>query len=971
MARNTETTINNYLAELLRGKHPVWKDNLHAEQTSVFEDKSGLQPDIIVNAPNAQPIVLETEFLPANTVEKDAVDRLGLTPRSSTNAVEQAIAVRVPTYLRDTLQANLAKEISTASFEYCVLSGESSAPIRWPKSGWLTGTINEIARCVEQALVSQRLVDQSMNILENGVRVASQIIQDDVDTGFTYMEKIGKILNQESGEQTNRMAMTIIANALTFHLAITGSHDIPSLAKLQVDGSRPLHTAILKTWQRILDEINYWPIFKVASDLLKNIRDETAKKILRQLIGVADQLAEHGVNTRHDLSGRMFQTLIDDRKFLATFYTLPTSAALLAELASERLKFNWKDLENYPMLRIADLACGTGTLLSAAYHAVLCRYRRAGGNDIEIHSRMIEQSLIAADIMPAAAHLCASQLSSFHPTKTFSHTRIHTMPYGDGVGEAYHSGPHIGSLDLIYEEQTLSLFPTGYLLARGTQEDVEIKDVHIPHGSIDLMIMNPPFTRPTNHKVTSVPIPSFAGFGTTEDEQIAMSSRLDRIYRYVGERAGNGNAGLASNFIDLAHAKIKPGGVLAFVLPISAAIGSAWAATRRILLKHYSHVSFITIAATEAKDRAFSADTNMAETLVLATKKLHMDDGDIDEVLYVNLHRRPSSLPEAIEVARQINGLKSDSKKGIFRVGDQEIGGYLRARVCDGGIVALRNCTIAEVMITLSNSQLLIPQYRIPTQIPIVPLGQLGNRGLLHRDIGSKTVKSQPDYRGPFTIRLIQGIPNFPILWNHDAKKERCMIVEPDSEGEVRPHCDERAIEVWQTATRLHFTLDFGLSSQSLAACLTANLCIGGRAWPSYKLENINWEEIITLWANSTLGLMSFWWVGSRQHPGRSVLTINRLNQLMVIDPRQFSEDQLKQSKEIFQRFRNAPFLPANEAYRDKNRKALDQEVLFELLGLPKELMEPFDHLREQWCAEPSVHGGKSTAITTVHSTTN
>ena len=38
-----------------------------------------------------------------------------------------------------------------------------------------------------------------------------------------------------------------------------------------------------------------------------------------------------------DLTGRIFQRLIADRKYLATFYTLPASAALLARLAIDKL----------------------------------------------------------------------------------------------------------------------------------------------------------------------------------------------------------------------------------------------------------------------------------------------------------------------------------------------------------------------------------------------------------------------------------------------------------------------------------------------------------------------------------------------------------------------------------------------------------------------------------------------------------
>ncbi|WP_156013226.1 hypothetical protein [Thioalkalivibrio sp. HK1] len=53
--------------------------------------------------------------------------------------------------------------------------------------------------------------------------------------------------------------------------------------------------------------------------------------------------------------------------------------------------------------------------------------------------------------------------------------------------------------------------------------------------------------------------------------------------------------------------------------------------------------------------------------------------------------------------------------------------------------------------------------------------------------------------------------------------------------------------------------------------------------------------------------------------------------------------------------------MPANQAFEDDNRKALDEAVLIDLLGLPKTILEPLNLLRRLWCEEPSVHGGKST----------
>ena len=961
MPRTSEVTFNGHFAEALRGKHPLWRDHLGVEQTGVFPDDPRLRPDILVRAPNAQPVVVETEYAPAATVEGDARARLGKQPLASAEPIEQAVAVRVPDSFRRG-QADLAERIAAADFDYCVFSGDPAAPRRWPETGWLTGGIDHIARCIEHAMVSQRLVDRGMSILENGVRIATIAIRDAVTLGFADVERnFGRILNQRGGEQTNRMAMTIIANALTFHAMITGTHDVPPITQLRTTTRSSFQMELLLAWRHILDEINYWPIFKVAFNLLATVRSDTARRILAVLADVAEQLAHIGATTRHDLAGRMFQNLIVDRKFLATFYTRPTSATLLAELATARLDADWSDLAAYPDLVIADLSCGTGTLLSAAYHAVLGRYRHAGGDDGEIHRRMIERSIVAADIMPAAAHLCASQLSSVHPSEIFDNTRVYTMPYGIGAGEERDRGVAVGSLDLIVAAQTRSLFATGQRRASGARGDVDIQDVELPHESVDLVIMNPPFTRPTNHEVAEVPVPSFAGFRTTEDEQRAMSDRLADIRRELESPAGHGNAGLASNFIDLAHAKARPGGVVALVLPIAAIQGGSWQAARSLLAARYTDVAVVTIAASGNLDRAFSADTGMAEALIVATKRRDRNGPPAGTALFVNLHRRPATLLEAAEVAKLVAHLPETPATGRLRAGDQPLGSYIRAPLNEGGCAALRESALADTMMALRRGELWMPRYAERHTIPVTPLGRLGERGLLDRDIGNRN-DGKPPFRGPFKIVPVQGVPSYPILWGHDAERERRMVVEPDSEGEVRPDGEDRAVAAWRTATRLHFNRDFRLNSQSLAACLTPERALGGRAWPNFRLREERWDEVVALWANSTPGLMSFWWAGSRQQQGRAVLTISGLPTLMVLDPGALPEAKLDQAAAIFERFRNVALMPANEAYRDDTRQALDRAVLVELLGLPDDVLEAFANLRLQWCNEPSVHGGKSTA---------
>ena len=130
--------------------------------------------------------------------------------------------------------------------------------------------------------------------------------------------------------------------------------------------------------------------------------------VMNRIANSISELTQLGATSYHDLTGRLFQTLITDRKFLATFYTLPESACLLAELAVNRLDINWSDRSAIEQLRIADFACGTGALLSAVQRSIYRRYRRAGGDDKELHPALMERVLVGMDIMPAATHLTCS-----------------------------------------------------------------------------------------------------------------------------------------------------------------------------------------------------------------------------------------------------------------------------------------------------------------------------------------------------------------------------------------------------------------------------------------------------------------------------------------------------------------------------------------------------------------------------------
>ena len=965
-ATTNEVVLNTVLAEALRSKNPRWKNQVSAEQSNVLAGAKSQRPDIVIEIPTMAPVVIETEFAPAGTVEQDAQARIGERLKFSEKKIENVIALKIPSQLKTVMQGELRSAIEEAQFESALIRASSNGIARWPETGWLNHRLNDIVRSIETVALSEQLIEQGMNEFRAGVESCTHLLEEAAAQGFADpINLLAETLHQEPCRQTTRMGMAILGNAFNFHNAITGSHDIKPPDQL-LDKEM-----LLAEWERILHEVNYWPIFSIAMDILKPVRVDTALAIMKRLRHMSAKLVNVGISTMHDLSGRMLQQLITDRKFLATFYTLPSSAALLAELSVPRMKHDWGNPLTYKQVRVADLSCGTGTLISAAYHAVQSQCRRSGLNDAEFHKPMIEDSLIAADIMPVATHLAASQLSSAHPTITFGTCKIFTMAYGCVQDESGFDTFAIGSLDLLGGGYTPTLFATGESQLSGSHEQEDLHNATIPDGSVDMIIMNPPFTRPTNHEVADVPIPSFAGFNNSLSEQKHMSEKLEQYIsamksiRQNGTNrilASHGNAGLASNFFDLAHAKIRDNGVLALVLPFSFVSGESWKNARELLLQSYSDILIISIASAGATQRAFSADTAIAEILVIATR----NSGESKNAcaLFVNLLQRPRTLLESIETANAINSVHGSpcSRTGSITLGSTVHGRYVFARLSEGGCAGLYEVGLAATMIEFKNGQLILPELSSELSISVATLSKLGNRGLLHRDIGKQGADDQG--RSAFDVRpRVPGhYPLVPGLWNHNAHKERKLIVSPDVELVRRPECDEKQFDkVISTASRLHFTLDFRLNSQSLSACFTSRPVLGGRAWPNFIPTEPTWERFLALWANSTLGIMAFWWSGTRQQQGRAVITIAKLPEIYVADPRCLSNEQLALASSIFDEFVDRTFLPANEVWRDSVRKDLDHRLLVDVLGFSNQVLDPLELLRLYWCDEPSVHGGKNT----------
>ena len=993
-----EHTLNVALGEVLALLRKSWKTR--SEQTGQVLAEGG-RPDILIEEASGWPVVIEAERSNHASAEQDAKARLGRTVANTGRQIETAIALVYPSNLHTLDGSTLRDAIQqTNELEFALYTrGLGGLPERMPLQGWIRGGVRDLAMLVHRAAVPPPRIEALATELENGVRLAADEFTRRHTYGSALGAQVASILGQSDDKegQTRRMAMTVIANALVFHESLAEvEFQVPEAEGGPTRGVRPVEYfrpgglfasgEVCLEWDRILS-VNYWPIFWSAKEMLRLMPAATSHAVLGWLWQTGQRLVSGGVTRSHDLTGVVFQRLIADRKFLATYYTRPEAAALLASLALPAKNppggADWGDGETLASAQIGDFACGTGTLLSTAYQRMSLLHELHGGDPRKLHEPMMRHGLVGLDVLNIAVHLTAAMLAGSQPDTPFDGECLLTMPYGkqedDKVG--------IGSLDLLAKTVQQSLMDTAAAVSAGGRAPEKVRDLvsRVGHSQFDLVIMNPPFTRSTGMEAEKRGSgnPAFAAFNTDKATQKRMQDSLAKLRG--GKPIGTGNAGLAADFLDLALRKARDDGVIALVLPLSAVSGVEWEEARKVLGSQCQDITVITIAAAGSQAASFSADTGMAECLLVARRGNQQAE---KRATFVMLSQRPRSTVEAELLADEISRVRDSGQlrpiermegMSAITIGEQHFGVMLDAPLPESGpwpLVGIRDGELAQVAWNLERGELIqLGQPNLESiGILVVPIGQIAGRGPYHADIYWNQSDGTP--RGPFELikPAVSPTPTYPMLWAHDMKRERRLVVEPDSEGRIKAasggltfaDLSEKASRVWVTATRTHYNRDLRFNSQSLVVVTTEQPCIGGRAWPSVIFEKPEHEYAFALWCNSTLGILTHWWVANKTQSGRGTTTVTSIPNIPTLDVRTLTEEQLASAKTAFETLRGRRFLPFDQIDEDPARAELDRRLLVDVLGLPEELTEPggpIDLLRRKLAHEPQIHGGKKTRV--------
>jgi|KBSMisStaDraftv2_1062788.scaffolds.fasta_scaffold100664_1 hypothetical protein len=285
----------------------------------------------------------------------------------------------------------------------------------------------------------------------------------------------------------------------------------------------------------------------------------------------------------------------------------------------------------------------------------------------------------------------------------------------------------------------------------------------------------------------------------------------------------------------------------------------------------------------------------------------------------------------------------------------------------------VRDFSLAQTAFQLLSGKLWLPTMkRAETQeIPIAPIERVAQIGPYHADINGRTQNG--GIRGPFDVMKLRGgtVPTYPVLWSHEANRERVISFEAESEcvprvgrnEDEQELIDQKIESIWASASYCHFNRDFRFNSQSTAMQFTQHKTIGGRAWLSISLPTRQQEMALTLWANCTLGILMYWWIANKQQAGRGSIGKTALQRLPVLDVTRLLESEALQVRDAFKRLSKSPLKPIHKMDADPVRRELDA-MLLPILGFSADLDAPngpMELLRLKLAREPSILGQKKT----------
>ena len=924
-----EEGVNVLLAQLLRD-HGL---SARAERRS----RRGI-PDVRVNLRGGDLVLLECKWEGSDALlESQLEERLAAFPEAL-----GMLGVFYPDRLRHA--ENTLAELETAADLRWWLHGSRGA--KMPEPRMRSGSAADLADHLRTLPLELEGVDR-VTAAAIAVGYALEQAAKRITSHARISRRVADIIASTDQERDRAAALRIgclvLFNALAFQDRLAAANeDVPTVNEALEQGITGLRDA----WRHICDQIDYVPVFELAARILDVLGDGPEDLQAQTVAPLVKAMEDTRMLEGHDLSGRLFHTLLTDAKFTGAYYTSVPAATLLSRLVFHNWpsSVDWSDHEFPASLNVADLACGTGTLLMAVAAEAERRHIDAGGrNAPDLHKAMVEQALHGYDVQLSAVHFAATSLAMLNPDIQFDRMNLYVMPLG-----AEGANISLGSLDFLGQDEAPVQFAlSAEEMGVGTRDPERVsgggsrgaaEGVVARLPELDLAIMNPPFTRSVIGNLL---------FGSLPPAERRILQ--DELSRRLRSRQATATAGLGAAFVAAATPKLRPNeGRLALVLPVTVCTGPSWKQTRSLIERDF--VLDMVITSHDPLRWNFSDSTDLSEALLIATRRPEGQDKAERYTTFINLWDNPNGVLDAHRVAQAVTATTparlEETGTALLEVDGRHVGEALsipESRLTGrkwSGVQFARADLVRSALRLLNDGEVWVPSEEITANIPISRFSDLGKIG--------------PDIRDLWDgFERTTAVTAYPMIENHDTNKRRCISTKPDKylAPLVEPPPGRRlkpVNQLWPKAGRLLVGARFWLNTVRVVAMRADDNVLGSMRWP-VRVEDPKVEKALTVWLNSSLGILTLLAVRNTTRGSWVQLKKADLEEMPVLDTRSLSPEQLKGLAELFDEMADTEFERLPGMVDCPARQALDAGIS-RILGLPD-----LSKLRDLLASEPVV----------------
>ncbi|MGC8543746.1 MAG: N-6 DNA methylase, partial [Vulcanisaeta sp.] len=365
-------------------------------------------------------------------------------------------------------------------------------------------------------------------------------------------------------------------------------------------------------------------------------------------------------------------------------------------------------------------------------------------------------------------------------------------------------------------------------------------------------------------------------------------------------------AGEGLLFLYLAYKYVKPGGVIAFVLPRNVLSGVSWFLARALLASKF-HVKYVIVSNDTEDGYNFSEGTSLSEALIVARRVDNHEPSE--ETRFVILMKKPRTAIDAVVLAdRLLGGNVPYDEARVITVSRT---GLLKNLDNWGLFIAFNDVSLIEDVISVTKGEV------CGIKVPIA----------LFNDIMKTIGIDRHEFRDIF--ERVRSETPYPILYGGGEEVRTKMLIEPNAYA--RPKDEKRAKDKFSEFSSSILLPDRVRVNTAHVIAIYSERPILSNIFYAVKLRCNNADKALVVWLNTTWGLITILANREETEGAFAELKMSQWRLLPILNVCALDDDALRRLSGVFDRYANKEFKRITEQYgeeTDLTRLSFDLDFL-------------------------------------------